>query len=255
MFIDKNNNITINKIVSLVPSLTELLFDLGLENKIKGITSFCISPADKVKNVNKIGGTKNIDINKIHKINPDLIIASKEENVKEQIEELSKKYNIYLTDINTFDQAILEIKNIGEITKTEETAKKITAEIITNFNNLQLSLNNKTFAFFIWNNPLMVVGKNTFINDIMLKIDGKNIYDFKTERYPQTTIKEIEKLNPDIIFLSTEPYKFTEKHKQLFKNLKSTKIFIVECEYFAWYGSRLIKTPEYINNLLASYNL
>ena len=250
MFIDKDDNINPNKIISLVPSLTELLFDLGLENKIKGITQFCISPAEKVKTVEKIGGTKNINLTKIEQIKPDLIIASKEENVKEQIEKLSKKYNIYLTDINTFDNALSEIKNIGKITKTEKKAKEITNKIIDNFTKISSSLNNKTFAFFIWNKPLMVVGQNTFINDIMAKIGGKNIYNFKPDRYPETTITEIENLKPDIIFLSTEPYKFTEKHKKLFVNLNRTKIFIVECEYFAWYGSRLIKTPEYINKLL-----
>ncbi len=250
MFIKKTDNITINKIVSLVPSLTELLFDLGLEKNIKGITNFCISPKDKVKKIEKIGGTKNINIDKINTINPDLIIASKEENTKKQIEELSKKYNIYLTDINTLDDALTEINNIGIITKTKKNAKQIINKIKHNFSKISLSLNGKSFAFFIWNNPLMVVGKNTFINDIMKKTGGKNIFDFKHDRYPVTTLNEIEKLNPDIIFLSTEPYKFTEKHKKIFTNLKSTKLFIVDCEYFAWYGSRLIKSPEYINNLI-----
>ena len=249
MFLNKTDKISANKIVSLVPSLTELLFDLGLEKKIKGITKFCKYPKNKINNVEKIGGTKNINIEKIKKINPDLIIANKEENTQNQIEELAKYYNVYLTDINTFSNALSEIKNIGKLTNTEQIAKDIIDKINKNFSKVTNLLNNKTFAFFIWNNPLMIAGNDTFISDILKKIGGKNVYDFKTDRYPQTTILEIEKLNPDYIFLSTEPYKFTEVHKKLFNNLVTTKKIIVNGEYFIWYGSRLIKSPDYFINL------
>lgn len=251
-FVDINNSIKIDKIVSLVPSLTELLFDLKLDDKIKGITNFCVSPPKKVSKVDKVGGTKNINIKKINNIKPDLIIASKEENNKEQIISLAETFNVYLTDINDLNNALVEIKNIGKITNSSILANEIAESISINFKNIGSEIKNKKLAFFIWNNPLMVVGNNTFINDIIKKTGAINVFKNSNDRYPVVDIKEVEKLNPEIIFLSNEPYKFTEEHKIIFKNFKNTKIKIVECEYFAWYGSRLVNSPKYINNLIRS---
>lgn len=253
-----NREITIksaNRIVSLVPSQTELLVDLGLEEKIVGITKFCIHPSNLKREKTLVGGTKNFDINKILGLNPDLIIGNKEENTKDKIEELAEKCPVWLSDILTIDDAKQMITSIGSITKTEEKASEITNQInqlIQKIN--QLKKEKQSVAYLIWKNPLMAAGEDTFINAILKLLGYKNVFTNPTHgRYPLTDIKEIKKLNPNLLILSSEPYPFKEKDIEEFKiELPKTSIKIMDGEIFSWYGSRLIPSLEKILELLSS---
>ncbi|MCS6795188.1 MAG: helical backbone metal receptor [Raineya sp.] len=232
------------RIVSLVPSQTELLFDLGLEEKIVGITRFCIHPQDKVKKVPKIGGTKKFHFEKIDELCPDLIIANKEENYREGIEQLAQKYPVWVSDVITFEDALQMILKVGEICGKKWEAQIMVSFITASFSMVQKMYSGKV-AYLIWKNPYMAVGNHTFIHDILQKLGFTNVFAEKS-RYPEVTISEIAELQPDYVFLSSEPYPFKEKHLQELQNaLPFCQVKLVNGEMFSWYGSRLIHASKY----------
>lgn len=252
------------RIISLVPSQTELLYDLGLRDEVVGITKFCVHPEEWFRTKTRVGGTKKYDFEKIKALQPDLIIGNKEENEKEQIEELMKDYNVWMSDIYTLKDAYDMITRIGTLVGKREEAVHLKLEIELRFrsiqhseSNIQHQLSNSKLqtAYFIWQKPYMVAGHDTFINE-MLKVCGlENIFVNKDSRYPEITPEEIIQADPDIVLLSSEPYPFKEKHIQEFNALlPNAKIMIVDGEIFSWYGSRLLKAPEYFKKILLGIN-
>lgn len=239
------------KIISLVPSITELLFELKLEEETIGITKFCVHPAEWLKTKEIIGGTKNINIKKIIALKPDLIICNKEENVKEQVEELSKMFSVFVTDVNNYEQALQMIHIIGRITNREKEAIKITTNIENAFVRYLPNTEKKiTTAYLIWQKPYITVGGDTFINEMMTKMGLQNIYA-GINRYPQININDLQEKMPQVILLSTEPYPFKEKHVSALKSiLPNSAILLVDGEMFSWYGSRMLLMPEYLQKLL-----
>lgn len=252
-----NTDNNFKRIISLVPSLTELLSDLGLDKEVIGITKFCVHPKKWFETKPRVGGTKKINIEIIHKLNPDLIIANKEENVKEQVEELSKTYHVLLTDINSLDTAMLSILHIGKLTGRSEKSIKMVADIRKRFYNLNVRLQDKLkkeAVYLIWKKPYMAAGGGTFINDMMHYCGLRNIFS-DLNRYPEITLNEIKELGCEILLLSSEPYPFKEKHvDEIKKQLPDVKIELADGEMFSWYGSRLLKAANYfessIQNLL-----
>ncbi|MGN6268251.1 MAG: ABC transporter substrate-binding protein [Ginsengibacter sp.] len=245
-----NSDKKYKRIISVVPSLTELLFDLGLNEEVIGITKFCIHPQKWFKEKARIGGTKNLQIEKIQALQPDLIIANKEENDKGQIERLAENCDVYLSDVNTLADALKMIVRIGEMTDRLQQAMELRFKIKKGFD--ALSRNQTTpkirSAYFIWKNPWMVAANNTFINEMMRYAGLENIFE-EMSRYPAITMEEIECLKPDLILLSTEPYPFKEKDKDEFSKLfPQIKIAIADGEMFSWYGSRLLKSVDYFHS-------
>ena len=238
------------RIISLVPSQTELLFDMGLSDRIVGVTRFCIHPADQVSQKEKIGGTKNFKIDKIRDLRPDLIIGNKEENYEEGISVLRSEFPVWMSDIVTIDDAYEMIKAIGGITNTIEIANKIVSEIQTGFPKLQIvNRPQAKAAYFIWRKPYMVAASGTFINSMMEVLGVKNIFAHM-ERYPEVTIEQIAAARPDIIFLSTEPYAFSEMHFDEFHEMcPSARVMMADGELFSWYGSRMRLAAAYFSLL------
>jgi ABC-type Fe3+-hydroxamate transport system substrate-binding protein len=245
------------RIVSLVPSQTELLYDLGLREEVVGITKFCIHPQEWHKNKTRIGGTKNIDFEKIKNLQPDLIIGNKEENEKGQIEELMHYFNVWMSDIYTLKDSFDMITRVGTIVGKQQEATMLKLQIESQFYpliNRQLSIVNRRCAYFIWRNPYIAVAKDTFIDE-MLKVCGLvNVFS-DLSRYPEVSPQQIAAANPEIILLSSEPYPFKDKYIQEFKVIcPNAKIIIVDGELFSWYGSRMLKAPTYFEQLLAIIN-
>lgn len=243
------------RIISLVPSQSELLWDLGLRNELIGITKFCIHPKEMFNNVERVGGTKKINFKKIAALQPDLIIGNKEENEQSQIEELMKQYKVWMSDIYTLTDALQMIDNLGQITNKQKRATELAAAIKVNFSQLSEKITKKndpvSVAYFIWRKPYLVAGHSTFINE-MLKLCGfKNVFEKGfSSRYPEVSVAEISKAKPDVVFLSSEPFPFKEKHIQELKQLlPHSKIMLVDGEMFSWYGSRLLKAPAYFEVL------
>ena len=238
------------RIVSLVPSQTELLFDLGLEDETVGITKFCVHPNEWFRNKTRVGGTKTVHIDKVRFLQPDLIIANKEENVKEQVEVLSDIAPTWVSDIQTLDDALSMINHIGLLTRKEQEALKIIALIEEGFNTItNLKSSHHKALYLIWHKPWMSIGKDTFINDMLQKIGCDNVFA-NLNRYPELTDEAIKDSGTNLVLLSSEPYPFKEKHIALIQELlPEASIKLVDGEMFSWYGSRLIKAPSYFKSL------
>ena len=251
-FIDQlDNEVSISfppkRIISLVPSQTELLASLGLQDEVVGITKFCVHPAAWQKSKTIVGGTKNFRYDIIDDLQPDLIIGNKEENYKEGIYELQKKYPVWMSDIVTWNDALDMMRGIGQITGKEAQVLTIMSSIENAFEALN-AFSSQSVLYFIWRKPWMVAGRDTFIHAILEKLNLRNV--IQSSRYPELSDDEIRRLNPEYIFLSSEPYPFQEKHIAELKALcPSSKIILVDGEMFSWYGSRLLHAPLYFNSL------
>lgn len=242
------------RIVSLVPSQTELLWHLGLREELVGITKFCIHPEEMFRSKPRVGGTKKLSFEKIKDLQPDLIIGNKEENEQQQIEELMKTYPVWMSDITTLEQSLDMIRRVGELVGKKEQALQLAGEIENRFDAFKREKQTgKTYrtAYFIWNNPYMVAGHSTFINE-MLKLCGfENVFADKDSRYPEIAVEELVKKNPELVLLSSEPYPFNEKYIGEFRLLfPNAQVKIVDGEVFSWYGSRLLQAPGYFLKLL-----
>lgn len=237
------------RIISIVPSQTELLFYLGLDDELIGITKFCTHPQNKIFHKIKVGGTKQLDISLIKKLNPDLIIANKEENERIQVEKLIEDFPVWISDINNLTNAVNMIKVVGEMINRKDEATKLNQEIAHNFNHLIKVPQSLNVVYLIWRKPYMVAGAGTYI-DSMLKLCGF-INVINLDRYPEIDANTLIKINPDVVMLSSEPYPFSEKHIREFQLLlPKAKIVLVDGEMFSWYGSRLLLAPEYFNKLI-----
>ena len=242
------------RIISLVPSQTELLFDLGLDKEVIGITKFCIHPNEKFKAKTKVGGTKKINLEKIRSLKPDLIIGNKEENSQAQIEELMNEFPVWMSDISVLEDALNMIEQVGILTGHAENAKELASTIKSRFADLESirAINLKT-AYFIWKDPYMLAAKNTFIDHVLSKAGFDN--SVKLNRYPVMSLEQLDELAPQVIFLSSEPYPFKDEHVQEMKTkFPDSKVMIVDGELFSWYGSRLLHTPDYLRSLIKLIN-
>jgi ABC-type Fe3+-hydroxamate transport system substrate-binding protein len=238
------------RIISLVPSQTELLYDLGLDQSITGITKFCIHPDPWFRSKQRIGGTKNPDIKLIRELSPDLIIGNKEENRKEDIEVLEGFAPVWLSDVNTLGDALEMITQLGCITERRDASTSIAINISNAFRQLKPFPGKAAVAYLIWKDPYMVAASNTFINDMLLQCGFQNVFADKT-RYPGVTIDELAEAACDFIFLSTEPYPFTHTHvTSINEKIPSSKVILVDGEYFSWYGTRLLSSPGYFQTLI-----
>lgn len=263
---------TPKRIISLVPSQTELLHYLGLEEEIIAITKFCVHPGNWFKNKTRIGGTKALDMEKIISLKPDLIIANKEENVQEQVEKLADNFPVWVTDVDDLTAAYRMISDIGLLTKKENEASGLIDLIKIKFDYVyQISNTNKriSVAYLIWKNPYMTVGGDTFISSMLETAGLMNVFSNET-RYPEITLSQLKTMNLptgqaglpsgqagcELVFLSSEPYPFIQKDiVELQKELPGIQIMLVDGEMFSWYGSRLLESPDYFIKLRSGYQV
>lgn len=249
------------RIISLVPSQTELLFDLGLDDLVVGITKFCVHPPGWLHCKKIVGGTKNVNIDKIKSLNPDLVLANKEENVQEQIEALAEIAPVWVSDIQNLQHALSMIRDIGGMTNTQDKAIEIINKIEEGFKSLTRKQKGtdsgikRKAAYIIWQNPLITIGHDTFIHSMMEYAGFENVFENRN-RYPQTTIEELQilfKINgkeENFLMLSSEPFPFKEDHAIVIRQaLPDVQVILVNGEFFSWYGSRLQLAPLYFKKL------
>lgn len=244
---------TPKRIISLVPSQTELLCDLGLKSSLIGVTKFCVHPHDIKKEVTVVGGTKQINLEKIKALSPDIILCNKEENTKEIVEACELICNVHVSDIFTIEDSSELIKQYGDIFDRYKEAGGIITRINEEVDDFKGFVKNQPIlktAYFIWKTPFMVAGSNTFINYLLKLNKFENVYGDR-ERYPEINLDEnhINKI-VQVVLLSSEPFPFKEKHKRFFQEKYPTsKIVLVDGEMFSWYGSRLLKAFRYFKQL------
>lgn len=247
------------RIVSLVPSQTELLYDLGLEDSIVGITKFCVHPVHFKATKTVVGGTKNVKFDKIKALQPDIIIANKEENTREIVEQLSEICPVWVTDIYNIEDNNRMIEDFGAIFNKRTNATKWVDKInfaLSEFQKFVADKPVKKAAYFIWANPYMVAGGNTFINEMLKLNHFANIYEDKNGRYPEVELKKMRlEGDPDFVFLSSEPYPFKDEHAfEIGRFTHHAKTVFVDGEMFSWYGSRLVKAFDYFKLLHQKIN-
>lgn len=240
------------RIISLVPSQTELLYDLGLDEEVVGITKFCVHPHEWFRNKKRVGGTKTVHIDIVKELQPDLIIANKEENTQAQIEELAHLFPVWISNIQTVAEGLTMIRSVGELTGRAEQAGSLAANINSGFDNLLKAHTPKRVAYFIWRNPWMCAGGDTFISDIIHRMGWVNVLAAKL-RYPTIELQELADLDVDLVLLSSEPYPFKEQHVAEIKTvLPHAEVMLIDGEMFSWYGSRMSHAVPYLAGLLQS---
>ncbi|WP_019947687.1 helical backbone metal receptor [Hymenobacter aerophilus] len=239
------------RIVSLVPSQTELLFDLGLGEQVVGLTKFCVHPAGARQSATVIGGTKNFDFDKIEALQPDLIIGNKEENYQEGIEQLAARHPVWMSDITTLTESLDMIRRVGLLTGRKEAGDALAADIAASFAALAPpAAELLPAAYFIWRKPYMVAAGGTFIDEMLARAGFRNVFG-NLGRYPEISPEQLRAAAPRQILLSSEPYPFAEKHVAEFQQLcPDARIRIVDGELFSWYGSRLRLTAAYLQSLI-----
>jgi ABC-type Fe3+-hydroxamate transport system substrate-binding protein len=231
------------RIVSLVPSLTETLIDLGLEKRIVGRTRFCIHPSEAVRNIDRIGGTKDFSVERILKLKPDLIIGSQEENHKDGIEALQAQLPVWLSTIDSVDTALEHIGHLGKVTGTAEEADLLTQAIDKAWKGIPRSPSSKRVAYFIWKNPWMIAGKGTYIDSVLERLGWTNVTE--QVRYPEIRMQELAKDPPELFLFSSEPFPFKKEHWSAWRAAFPKAHFrLVNGEDFSWYGSRMLEAAE-----------
>ncbi len=247
------------RIISLVPSLSEYLWDLGLQRQLVGITKFCIHPKELFETVSRVGGTKQLNLEKIKALKPDLIIANKEENDQTQIEYLKKEFSVYVSDVVTVEQAFTMMLDIAELTGTLTKARWMLEQIRQKLEGVKNKAAGKKIAYFIWQEPYMLAGGQTFINSLLAHCGFTNVVAH-LERYPEMKLETLLALGVETLFLSSEPFPFSDKHVlalnaalQQQQLNQPVGVKLVDGEAFSWYGSRLLRFDIYVKQLLNNF--
>ena len=244
---------TPKRIVSLVPSQTELLCDLALENELVGITKFCVHPYHLKAKKAIVGGTKKVDYDKIKALNPDFILCNKEENTYEMLPELDKIAPTYFSDVNTIQESLDLILSLGSVFNRRTEADNLAHKIEFKLADFKQFIKDKPIrkvAYFIWAKPWMVVGNDTYINEMLQLNKFENIYGYMS-RYPKIEIDRIRhEGDPDVIILSSEPFPFKDEHAMEIASYTNRSItFFGDGEMFSWPGSRMLLAFDYFKKL------
>ncbi|MDI1354644.1 MAG: helical backbone metal receptor [bacterium] len=238
------------RIISIVPSQSEFLWDLGIRENLVGISKFCIHPSEMFRTIERVGGTKKLDLEKIRTLNPDLIIGNKEENSIDDIVALQKEFRVWMSDITSLDDMYAMMNSLALIFEKQKEGSLLVQKLEASLNRLKNVFQSERVLYFIWKDPYMVAANGTFINSV-LQLLGLSNAAASRERYPVLTPELIQKLDPELCFLSGEPFPFREKHLNEFQTLlPKSKIVLVDGELFSWYGTRLLQLEGYIEDLV-----
>jgi len=225
------------RIICLVPSITELVSYFEMDDEVTGITKFCIYPSTWFQSKERVGGTKNIDIQKVKSLQPDLIIGNKEENTKEDIEALMEIAPVWMSDVNSLEDSFDLISSLAEIFNKEEKGQTLIEDLKNYFISHASEGAGKSVLYFIWHSPGFVAGKKTYIDSYMSAIGYQNCVTSK--RYPESNT--LKSLDPDVVLLSSEPFPFNEGHVAFYKDLfPNAEIKLVDGERYSWYGIRTL---------------
>jgi iron complex transport system substrate-binding protein len=239
------------RIVSLCPSQTETLLALGLGERVVGRTRYCIHPAAEVSRITEVGGTKQPRLDAVRGLQPDLIIAEKEENRREDVEALAQEFPVYVTDVRSVDDALRMIGTLGRLCGCVPAAATLTQQIAERFSRLKPLDPPRRAAYLIWRKPWMAAGNDTYIHGVLTRCGLANVFAAHAGRYPETTPEEIKQLAPEVLLLSSEPYPFEEKHVRDFaQRLPESRVRLVDGEAFSWYGARMRPAADTLQQLL-----
>jgi ABC-type Fe3+-hydroxamate transport system substrate-binding protein len=249
------------RVVSLVPSLTEALFAFGVGDAVVGVTNFCVEPRDAVAGKTRVGGTKTLDVPGVLALEPDLVVASAEENRKEDIQALVREgLKVYVTLPTTVAGALDLLDQLAAMTGAGRAAERIVAGGRKALAEVQAANDGRppvrTFCP-IWRNPWMTIGPGTYTHDFIAVCGGANIFEWRHERYPRVELREVAEKDPQVVLLPDEPYRFGPKHVSEITGLGSIsavrgdRIYLLEGRHLCWYGPRIAAGLRYVSSLLA----
>ena len=247
------------RIVSLCPSLTELVFDLGLGAELVGRTKFCVHPADRVGAVEKVGGTKNPKLDRIIELAPDLVLLNEEENRREDAEALGAAgvrchVSFPRTALDTADM----VRSIAGAVNASAEGERIARDIETRHARVAQAAAGRqpvTFAYLIWREPWMTVNVDTFVSALLGDAGGRNAFASRSNRYPVITPEELGDANPDVVLLSTEPFPFKPSHADELARASGVareRFRVVDGELLSWHGSRTPAGIDYAEQVIES---
>ncbi|HEY0157989.1 MAG TPA: helical backbone metal receptor [Thermoanaerobaculia bacterium] len=221
------------RVVSLVPSLTETLFDLGAGDAVAGITDFCIFPPDL--RLPRLGGTKNPRVDEVRALAPDLVHMNLEENLRRHAEAIEEFAPVFVTEPKSVGDVAALIAQLGELHGRQEKA----AELVERLREAQAAMPRRslTFACPIWKNPWMWCGGDTYVSRLVEAAGGVNVLRDQT-RYPHLSLEEVLSMRPDVVFLPDEPYLFTEEDAAAIQGTRVIGPF--PGHLFTWHGTRTI---------------
>jgi ABC-type Fe3+-hydroxamate transport system substrate-binding protein len=230
------------RVISLVPSLTETLFELGAGESVVAITDFCIFPPDLDRP--RVGGTKNPRVDEIRALQPDLVHMNLEENLRRHADAIEQFAPVFVTEPKSVDDVASMISQLGEIHDRNERA----AELAHTLRQEQRSLPKREFTFAcpIWKNPWMWCGGDTYVSHLVEAAGGRNVLQRHT-RYPQLAVEEVQAMKPDVVFLPDEPYVFTEADAA---EMKAKVIGPFPGHLFTWHGTRTIEGLRFLRAVL-----
>lgn len=239
------------RIVSLVPSITELLCELGLAPQLVGRTGFCIHPAEQVRSIAKVGGTKDVNLEKIRRLAPTHVVLNIDENNKPDAEALAQFVpNIIVTHpLGPRDNLPLA-RLLGGIFGAEERAEAWCATFEQAWARLQGAPKGApaTVLYCIWQDPWMTVSSDTYIARMLAEI-GWQTPQLGSVRYPAFTWSEQLLAGIDGVLLSTEPYRFTQAHADALEKQLGKPVHLVDGEMMSWYGSRSAAGLDYLREM------
>jgi ABC-type Fe3+-hydroxamate transport system substrate-binding protein len=247
-------------IVSLVPSLTEALFAFGVGESVVGVTDFCVEPKEAVAAKTKVGGTKALDVERLLSLEPDLVVASAEENRKEDIQALVRAgVPVFVTLPNSVAEAIDLLERLAEMTgagsngaRVVDGARGALAEAEAKVEEREAV---RTFCA-IWRNPWMTVGPGTYVHDFLRVCGGSNVFEWRHERYPRVQLSEVAERNPEVVLLPDEPYRFGVQHVpevaayREVSAVRNNRIYVVDGKHLCWYGPRIAEGLKYVSGLI-----
>jgi ABC-type Fe3+-hydroxamate transport system substrate-binding protein len=251
--------------VSLVPSLTEALFELGLGDRVVGVTEWCVHPAQAVARIPKIGGTKNPDVAAIAALRPDLVIANQEENRKRDVERLEgaglRVWVTYPCTVRDGAELLAELAQLGASAAAQE---RVVAPVLRAVEEAELALAASRAAgsapprvlCAIWRDPWMAIGAPTYADDLIRLCGGVNVFAGRAgSRYPRVTLAEIEAAQPEVVLLPDEPYAFGPADASELASLPipasaSGRIHLIDGTFVSWYGPRILRAIELLRRLL-----
>jgi len=244
------------RIVCLVPSITELLCELGLASRIVGRTGFCIHPRDVVETMPKVGGTKDVNIDKIRRLAPTHVVVNIDENEKPTVDRLAEFVpHVVVTHPNAPRDNLGLARLMGGIFGKEAEAQRWCAAFEDALARLRADVTRapapgRTVLYCIWQDPWMTVSKDTYIANMLAEL-GWRVPGLGAARYPSFEWSQALVEGLDAVLLSTEPYRFTEQHADALEKQIGIPVFLVDGEMMSWYGSRALAGVEYLRTLRA----
>jgi ABC-type Fe3+-hydroxamate transport system substrate-binding protein len=244
------------RVVSLVPSLTELVCSLGGASRLVGVTRYCTEPASVVAGLPKVGGTKTPSLQQVVELHPDLVLMNEEENKREDFQVLTKAgLTIFVSYPRTVDAAASGIERLGNALDADAEAGAMAAQI----RSAAAAIPQRAVRVFcpIWRKPWMSFNRDTFAHDLLRCAGAANLCADRSDRYPVVELQDISQADPEVILLPDEPYPFAERHRAALEPLAQTSawraghVFFTDGKALSWYGPRTAAALRDLRALLA----